>query len=302
MNDFNLIYPTNLSILYTERIKNYIQFQSLSYENVKRTVSENTTNLSATPEISKAITLELGPELNLSDGHEWSAVSTISGRSRNGVNNTTAAMVGAGLQKIISDVGEGAMLSIMDKIASIISLNSIDPNIASNEYNFSRGQTLINPNTTLIYSNTEPRGLNLSYIMRPIDENEAKIIIDIIDSFRQSSRGLSNTGGITFPNLWYIKTSSEPLNKLLESGPEDEADANKDYALPYACTKVGTNIATNYMYHNKYPNQITLDLGFMEIKPRYKRGSSDAQSNNSNSSSNYNTSNLGNFYPSTVMH
>jgi hypothetical protein len=278
--NLNLMYPTDLSVLYSQGIKNYIQFQAISFEDAKRRIAENRTNFQVKANISSAITLELGPELNLSDGHSWNSVSTLSGRS--GASNDRAIWhnIGLAIDNLKDRIGETTILNVIQKMTSALSLGTIDPDIAVNEYQLIKGATIINPNTTLIYSNSEPRSLSLSYIMRPIDETEAKIIINIIDKFKQSSRGVSSDSGISFPNMWYIKTSSEPLNILLESGPEDVNDSSLDFGLPFACTNVGTNIATNYMYHNKYPNQISLNVQFTEIKPRYKRNES-ARPNNS---------------------
>lgn len=265
-SNISLTYPTNLSELYISGEKNYIQFQSISYNAAKKVQGENNKlSIEAKSSITNAITLELNDTINLSDGHNWSAVSLIDANSSN--IGDISKNVGDRLATII-EVG------IAQKLLNLVSVGSIDPNIIENEITFNQGKTLINPNTTLIYNNTEPKQLNLEYIMRPINETESVVITKIIEEFKEKSRASAAISGIYFPNVWYIKTSSDNLNRLLESGPYLDEDNNiSDKGIAFACTSVATNINTSFLYHNKFPNQITLGLSFIELKPRYKKNS-----------------------------
>lgn len=260
-----LVYPSNLNELYKSGSKNYIQFSPITFNNAKFITQNKKKSVESKPDMESAIILELGENLNISDNHSWAGGDTLGNLTWSGSWDTMKQIA----SRIGREMGVMGAGNVASKVANFVG-SSIDANLIRNQYELSKGKTIINPNTTLVYNSTEPRSLSLLYIMRPIDENEAKVILSIVKKFKKFSRGTlgsDSMDGINFPNLWRLKTSSKVLNSYLESGEESDGF---DRSIPFACTTVGTNVSTDQMYHNEYPDQIDLSLSFVELRPRYR--------------------------------
>jgi hypothetical protein len=263
-----LKYPANLNDLYGKDEINIIKFIPHSFENSRFENFKYSTK--SIP--NGVVFLELSDSITIGDSHSWEAGDTFGGRSKN--PNTWQNSVSNHIDQVqdaLQKIGYGVGFNIAGKALGMVGGQYLNDSTLQNTFVVGKGRTLVNPNTTLIYSSSGLRSLNLNFILKPEDEAEAKVITQIVNFFKYYSRGstdIDKIEGISFPYLWYISTSSDELNKLIESGEKEST------SILFACNSVSPVIKTNVMYHNNYPHEIDLTLEFTEMLPRYREISS----------------------------
>jgi len=258
-NSAILRYPDNLSELYKNAEVNIIKFVPISYDSNKLvTFNNKSTIVAAGDKGNGAVYLELSDNLNIEDSHSWEAGQTF-GSNRPYIDQ---------LQDALERIGYGVVYNVVGKLVGLVGGEYLNESVLENAVTSNIGQTIINPNTTLIYNSSNLRTLNLDFVLKPESEAEAKDIVRIVDFFKFYSRGSITdnvSGGIKFPYLWYISTSSDILNNYLESGDAEE------HSIFFACNSVNPSIKTNVMYYNTYPHEVDLSLSFTEMIPRYRQ-------------------------------
>lgn len=248
-------FPSNLQKLYGKTDVNLIKFAPISFKSAKMSISDSRTTFTAKPDMKNAVYMELPENMDISDSHSWEAGDTL------GFGAMGATM------DAMERIGKGATERATGKIAGLVSGSYLNEDVVKNQYQMNTGETVINPNTTLIFNSTGLRSLRIDFVLRPENEPEAREATEIVNFFKYYSRGSvtgKDYGGIQFPYLWYIQTTSDELNALIESG-----DAESE-SLLFACDTVNPKIHTDVMYHEKYPHQIDLSLAFTEMRPRYR--------------------------------
>jgi len=254
-----LKYPSDLTKFYGGE-KNIVSFTTCDYSQARMGNKDGQEFVVVKPDMKSAVYVELSESFSIGDTHGWDAGTVL---DANIIDSLKGA--GGGLGQAGSRMGWGATMGIANFGLNKIGGQYLGNDALQNQVRVSRGSTEINPNTTMIYSSSGIRTLDFMFVMRPENEPEAIEISSIVDYFKYYSRGSvpKGVGGIRFPYLWYIRTSSKAINSILESGDGEES-------VFFACTSIVPTLHTDVLYHNEYPHRTDLSLSFSEMRVRYR--------------------------------
>jgi len=258
--DGNILkYPADLAKFYGGE-KNVVCFTACDYSQARMGNKDGQEFVSVKPDMKTAVYVELSESFSIGDAHGWDAGTVLDANAAESMNG-----LGAGAGNALSRLKWGASMGVANWGLNKIGGQYLGNDVAQNQLRVSRGSTEINPNTTMIYSSSGIRTLDFTFVMRPESESEAIMIGKIVDYFKYYSRGSvpKGVGGIRFPYLWYIRTSSKAINAVLESGDGEES-------VFFACTSIVPTLHTDVLYHNEYPHRTDLSLSFSEMRVRYR--------------------------------
>jgi hypothetical protein len=245
--------------------------KSLELEEGVSATSATAAKASSIGNLHSTITLPLPNTLRDSQNHSWSVkegligtiVNSLTGESIGSMissDDSSKNPSGSGRKNIIDRVIGGAQKQVSNRLRNV----SVDQMLGSVSAMSGLRKPLGDPGYFQNYTGSSPREFTMSWDLMPKNAGDAKIILDIIKSFKYHASPSVGVPGVTLqaPNFLTLEISNKHLEEMISPGIMVIKDISVDYAPDgsfnlYSSTEGGG-----------FPKMINLSLSLADLKMR----------------------------------
>lgn len=226
--------------------------------------------------LSTTIILPLPNTLRDSQGHDWSVEKGIIGTVVGSITNESMSSMVEGVGGIFSSIadlvpGGSKIKNIIDSTTAQASKRtgsvSIDQMLGSVSASTGFRKPMANPGYFQNYNGSRPRNFTMSWDLMPKNTSDAKLIFDIISSFKYFSSPTKSLAGVSMlaPHFFTLKIANQYLNNMILPGHLVITDISVDYAADGSFNLYDGELKKG----GGFPKMINLSISFSDLRMRF---------------------------------